>query len=94
MGIIMSEIKSFIRDNSTLLGFLILQAIAIVAYAVRLETRVSTMETRGAEYTVARMEQMKQQIAVLEEKIEKNESSIQRIVEVMTRGLPSGGAPK
>jgi len=77
-----------------LLGALILQAIAIVAYATRLEVRVSTMETRGAEYTVQRMEEMKMQISVLQEKIEKNEDSIKRIIEVMTRGLPSGGAPK
>jgi len=85
-----SEVKNFLRENQTILGFLILQAIAIVAYAVRLETRVSIMETRGAEYTVARMEAMKQQIAVLQEKIEKNENSIQRVIEVMTRGLPQG----
>jgi Tfp pilus assembly protein PilO len=85
-----NDIKSFVKDNSTLLGFLILQAIAIVAYAVRLETRVSIMETRGAAYTVSRMDEMKNAIAVLEEKIEKNEASIQRIIEIMTRGLPQG----
>lgn len=90
----MSEIKSWLKENQTLIGFLALQAIAIVAYAVKLETRVSIMETRGAEYTVARMEQMKQQIAVLQEKIEKNENSIQRIIEIMTRGLPDGGKPR
>jgi Tfp pilus assembly protein PilO len=85
-----NDIKSFVKDNSTLLGFLILQAIAIVAYAVRLETRVSIMETRGAAYTVSRRNEMKNAIAVLEEKIEKNEASIQRIIEIMTRGLPQG----
>jgi Tfp pilus assembly protein PilO len=90
----MTDIKSWVKDNHTLLGFLILQAIAIVAYAVRLETRVSIMETRGAAYTVSRMDEMKQAIAVLEEKIEKNENSIQRIIEIMTRGLPTGGPSK
>lgn len=90
----MSEIKSWLRENQMLLGALILQAIAIVAYAVKLETRVSTMETRGAAFTVARMDEMRNSISVLEEKIEKNENSIQRIIEIMTRGLPQGGAPK
>ena len=57
-----AEAKTWIRDNSTLIYFLIAQFIAIgagaasiLAYAVKLETRVMTMETRGAEYTVARM---------------------------------------
>jgi hypothetical protein len=57
------------------------------AYMVKLETRVHTMETRGAEYTVARMEEMKLKIARLEQLIEKNEDSIKRIVDVMTRDL-------
>jgi Tfp pilus assembly protein PilO len=89
----MTDLKSWVKDNHTLLGFLILQAIAIVAYAVRLETRVTIMETRGAAFTVARMDEMKQAIAVLQEKIDKNEDSIKKIIEVMTRGLPQG-APK
>ena len=90
----MSELKTFLKDNQMLLGALIVQAIAIVAYAVRLETRVGILETRGAAYTVGRMEEMRQSISVLQEKIEKNESSIQRVIEVMTRNLPNQGAPK
>jgi len=54
---------------------------------VKLETRVAIMETRGAEYTVARMEEMKLKIAVLEQQIEKNERSIERIVDTMTKRL-------
>ena len=90
----MSEFKTFLKDNQMLLGALILQAIAIVAYAVRLETRVEILETRGAAFTVARIDGMKQQISVLQEKIEKNEASIQRVIEVMTRNLPQQGAPQ
>jgi hypothetical protein len=86
--------SSWFRDNSTLIYFLIAQFIAIgagaasvLAYMVKLETRVSIMETRGAEYTVQRMEEMKLKIAALEHEIEKNEKSIDRIVDVMTKKL-------
>jgi hypothetical protein len=77
-----------------LIYFLIAQFIAIgagaasiLAYAVKLETRVSIMEERGAAYTVSRMDQMKLQIHGLEQQIENNENSIKRIVDVMTREL-------
>ena len=86
--------KTWIRDNSTLLYFLVAQFIAIgafaasgIAYMVKLETRVHIMETRGAEYTVQRMEEMKLKIANLEQQIEQNERSINRIVDVMTKKL-------
>ena len=51
----MTAIKSWFKDNQTLVYFLIAQAIAIgaavlsmTAYMVRLETRVSTLEVRGS----------------------------------------------
>jgi len=88
------QLRSWFRENHTLVIFLVAQAIAvgtaaaaILAYSVRLETRVSIMETRGAHYTVARMDEMKQRITVLEESVRKNERSIERIVDVMTGGL-------
>jgi len=88
------EAKSWIRDNSTLIYFLIAQFIAIgafvasgLAYMVKLETRVNTMETRGAHYTVARMDEMKLRINSLEQQIEANEASIKRIIDIMTREL-------
>jgi len=86
--------RSWFRDNSTLIYFLIAQFIAIgtgaaslLTYMVKLETRVSIMETRGAEYTVSRMEEMKLRIAALEGQIKRNENSIDRIVNVMTKEL-------
>jgi uncharacterized coiled-coil protein SlyX len=86
--------KSWVRENSTLIYFLIAQFIAIgaftasgLAYMVKLETRVAIMETRGAEYTVARMEEMKLKIANLEQQIDQNEKSINRIVDAMTKRL-------
>jgi voltage-gated potassium channel Kch len=88
------EVRSWFHANSTLIYFLIAQFIAIgagaasiLAYAVKLETRVMTMETRGAEYTVARMEEMKLRINTLEQNIRRNEQSIGRVIDVMTREL-------
>ena len=86
--------RNWFRQNSTLIYFLIAQFIALgaggasmLAYMVKLETRVFTMEHRGAEYTVARMEEMKLRIATLQQATEKNEDSIKRIIDVMTREL-------
>ena len=91
------QLRSWFRENHTLVIFLIAQAIAvgtaaaaILAYSVRLETRVSIMETRGAEYTVARMEEMKQRITVLEQSQQANAARLERIVDIMTKG----GQPK
>ena len=86
--------RNWFRENSTLIYFLFAQTLALgaagasmLAYFTKLETRVFIMETRGAEYTVARMEEMKLKIATLEHQIEKNENSIDRIVNVMTKEL-------
>lgn len=91
------DATSWIRQNHALVYFLLAQFIAIgaagasvLAYMVKLETRVHIMETRGAEYTVARMEEMKLRIARLEQNIDKNEKSINRIVDVMTKALGAG----
>ena len=92
------EAKSWFRQNATLIYFLIAQFIAIgaagasmLAYFTKLETRVSIMETRGAEYTVSIIAEMKRRITELEGDVEKNDQSIKRIVDVMTREL---GKPK
>jgi hypothetical protein len=88
------QLKSWFGQNQALVLFLGAQAVAvgtaaaaILAYSVRLETRVSIMETRGAEYTVARMQEMQQRITVLEQMIKTNEHSINRIIAIMTRDL-------
>jgi hypothetical protein len=89
-----TQLRSWLQDNHTLVVFLGAQlvamgaaAAAIIAYSVKLETRVSIMETRGAEYTVDRMNKMDQRITVLEQGIKKNEASIDRIVDALTSGL-------
>jgi hypothetical protein len=90
----MTELKSWFKENHTIVIFLIAQMIALgiagasmMAYFVRLETRTSIMETRGAEYTVARMEEMKTRIAILEQGIRKNEAQIERIIDMLTREI-------
>ena len=77
------EVKSWIKENSTLVYFLIAQLIAIgagaasiLAYSVKLETRVHIMETRGAEYSVARMARMEEKITVLQQQILQNQETI------------------
>jgi hypothetical protein len=89
-----TQLKSWFQDNHTLVVFLGAQlvamgaaAAAIIAYSVKLETRVSIMETRGAEYTVSRMNQIDQRITVLEQNVKQNTGQIDRIVDALTSGL-------
>ena len=86
----MTELKSWVRENSTLVYFLIAQAIAIgaagvsiIAYSVRLETRVNTLEVRGSPH----LSVIDNRLTVLEKQTEANKQSIDRIVDVMTRKL-------
>jgi hypothetical protein len=86
------EAKSWIKENSTLIYFLVAQLIAIgaggasmLAYFTKLETRVSIMETRGAEYTVSRMSKIDERLTVLEGKINTNQDQIRRIIEQVLR---------
>jgi len=88
----MPELKGWFRENSTLAYFLFAQTVVLagagastLAYFTKLENRVSTMETRGAQYTVARMDDMKLAIAKLEQSIEKNEQAIERIKDVLLK---------
>ena len=88
------QIKSFFRENQTLLLFLGAQAVALIAagaavlsYFVRMETRISIMETRGAEYTVARLGKIDERLTVLEQNSNKNTASIDKIIDVLTREL-------
>lgn len=90
----MTEFRSWFRENQTLVLFLGAQlvaggagAAAILAYMVKLETRVAIMETRGAEYTVARMEEMKMRITIIEQRQARNESQIERLVSEFIKEL-------
>ena len=55
-------------------------AAAILAYSVRLETRVTSLETRGAEYTVARMDRDRnERITVIEQQARQERAQIERM---------------
>jgi hypothetical protein len=86
----MTELKSWLKDNATLVYFLIAQAIAIgaavlsmTAYMVRLETRVNTLEVRGSPH----LAEINNRLTVLESVTKNNKDSVDRIVDVMTREL-------
>ena len=82
--------KSWFQNNQTLVYFLVAQAIAlgavavsIIAYSVRLETRVNTLEVRGSPH----LAEINNRLTVLESQTQTSKQSIDRIVEIMTREL-------
>jgi len=86
------KLRSWFEQNHTLVVFLGAQLVAmgaaaawVIAYSVKLETRVMTMETRGAEYTVDRMNKIDQRITVLEQKVDRHTVQIERMVDLLTK---------
>jgi uncharacterized coiled-coil protein SlyX len=82
--------RGWFRENQTLVYFLVAQAIAIgaasisiIAYSVRLETRVTTLEVRGSPHLAI----IDNRLTVLESKTTDNKEAIDRIVAVMTKKL-------
>jgi uncharacterized coiled-coil protein SlyX len=87
-----TTIRSWIEENQTLLIVLVAQAIAIIAYMVQLESRVTTLEIRGSPH----LETIDKRLTVLESATAANKQSIDRVVEIMTRELkilPEGPKP-
>jgi hypothetical protein len=86
----MPELKSWLRDNSALIYFLIAQAIFFGGmafsgwgYMVRLESRVATLEIRGSPH----LNIIDNRLTVLEKQTEAQQVGIDRIVNVMTKEL-------
>jgi hypothetical protein len=86
----MTTARSWLKENATLVYFLIAQAIAtgaavlsMTAYMVRLETRVNTLEVRGSPH----LNVIDNRLTVLESTTKDNKRSIDRIVDVMTKEL-------
>lgn len=79
----MSKLKSWFTEHYTLVFFLVAQAAAILTYAVRLETRVYTLETRGSPH----LAEINNRLTVTEKETEANKARIDRVVEIMTREL-------
>jgi uncharacterized coiled-coil protein SlyX len=83
----MTIARSWLKENST---FLIAQAIALgiagasmVAYSVRLESRINTLEIRGSPH----LNVIDNRLTVLESRTQSNQSRIDHVVEIMTREL-------
>jgi uncharacterized coiled-coil protein SlyX len=86
----MTAARSWFRENHTLVIFLLAQAIAIgaagisvIAYMVRLETRVNTLEIRGSPH----LAEINNRLTVLEKETERNTARLERIIDVMTKEL-------
>jgi hypothetical protein len=82
--------KTWLRENSTLIYFLIAQFIAIGAavlsitsYMVKLEQRVQIIETRGSPH----LSVIDNRLTVLESQTKENKERLERVVEIMTREL-------
>jgi hypothetical protein len=86
----MVEAKSWIKDNSTLVYFLIAQALGLcgaivtmTAYMTKLEARVNTLEVRGSPH----LNTIDNRLTVLEAATKDNLARIDRIVTIMTKEL-------
>lgn len=84
------KVRSWVSENTTLLIFLVGQALAIAtagvaftAYMVRLETRVEALEVRGSPHLAA----INNRLTVTEKETEANKARIERIVDTMTKEL-------
>jgi hypothetical protein len=88
-----TELKSWVRENSTLVYFLIAQLLAfgaagisVVSYMTNLEARVATLEVRGSPHLGV----IDNRLTVLESQTQSNKERIDNVVEIMTRELNKG----
>jgi hypothetical protein len=85
-----TELKAWVRANSTLVYFLIAQAAALISggawalsYMVNLEARVAILETRGSPH----LNEINTRLTVLEKTTEANTNGLDRVKDIMTRKL-------
>jgi uncharacterized coiled-coil protein SlyX len=86
----MTELRSWVRENQTLVYFLVAQLLAfgaagvsVVSYMVNLEARVNILEVRGSPH----LAEINNRLTVTEKETEANKARIDRVVEIMTREL-------
>jgi hypothetical protein len=77
------QIKSWFKENSALIYFLIGQAILIGIYMVNLEARVSTLETRGSPH----LAEINTRLTVLEGVSTENKKRLDNVISIMTKEL-------
>jgi hypothetical protein len=73
---------SWVKENY-FLGGLFVALFTVTAYVVKLETRMTTLETRGSPHLGI----IDNRLTVLESQTKANKESVDRIVEVMTKRL-------
>jgi hypothetical protein len=79
----MSALAHWFKENQALAILLIGQAIVGGIYLVNLEARVNTLEVRGSPH----LAEINTRLTVLEGTTRKNEHSIERITDIMTKEL-------
>jgi uncharacterized coiled-coil protein SlyX len=75
-----ATVKSWLKENY-FLGGLVIAIFSVTAYVVKLETRVTTLETRGSPH----LERIDNRLTVLESQTKTNKDSIERIVDKLTK---------
>jgi hypothetical protein len=85
-----TELKGWVKENATLVYFLIAQAVALgaagasmLAYSVRLETRVNTLEVRGSPHLAV----IDNRLTVLESTTRDNKQRLDNVINIMTKEL-------
>jgi hypothetical protein len=96
-GRAMTELKGWVKENATLVYFLIAQAIFVSGlafsgwgYMVRLEARTSTLENRGSPHLGTidnRLTVLESKTTENKERITESKERLDRVVEIMTREL-------
>ena len=86
------QLRSWFSQYHTLIVFLGAQLVTLgagaawmIGYSVKLEQRVMTLETRGAEYSVARMARSEERITVIEQQVNRHTTQIERMVDLLTK---------
>jgi hypothetical protein len=84
------QAKTWLKDNSTLVYFLLAQAVGIgaavlsmTAYMVKLEARVQTLETRGSPHLAV----VDNRLTVLESTSNENKRRLDNVINIMTKEL-------
>jgi uncharacterized coiled-coil protein SlyX len=87
------QLRAWVRENSTLVYFLIAQAVGVVAtvmamtaYIARLENRVTTLEVRGSPHLAT----VDNRLSILESQTAENKNRIERIVDALTKNEGDG----
>lgn len=86
------DMKSWFKENHTLVAFLAAQALAfatagvsVVAYYVKMETRVAILETRGAAFTVEKIDRLESRLTMIEQQQQSIQVSLNRVVDALTK---------